>query len=305
VNPQIEPKIQEPTHPKLIAKEKRLPLILPDNFSISPFPKLTEEECKEDWGKEYRMALAFANDFDLYRAVTGFKRAIFLLPQEKIHRRMEIEYSIALSYYLGKKYGEAVYEVESSSLICVDMSFPAFEDLLVILYDSYDHLGRNKERDHILSLMENENWQKGDQLCLYRALSCADFPKLCEGAKKKESLNTMLYSYQKGAKSVLKAEILNAILPGAGYWYVGQKETAFTALIVNSLFIGAAVAFFEYGNAPAALITLSLESGWYFGGIYGGGLAAKFYNEHLYANCVQKLGEREKLFPLMMLRYSF
>lgn len=79
----------------------------------------------------------------------------------------------------------------------------------------------------------------------------------------------MIEGYEKHAKSIKTAQCLNAVLPGAGYWYIGQKQTAVTALLVNSLFIGAASYFFVDGNIPAGVITLSLESGWYFGGIYG------------------------------------
>ncbi len=301
----IEPNFEALAHPREIAKENRTPLVLPTDFSLSPFPPLTAEEQREDWGKEYKIALSFAADFDLYRAITAFKRALVLLPNQNKERREEIEYTIALSYYLGKKYGEAIYEVESGSLVFIDEHFPAFADLLVILYDSYDHLGREKEREHILSLIEKEDAFKGERLHLYESLSSANFPELERSAKKKASVENLLCGYRREAKSVGRAELLNAVLPGAGYWYVGQKETAVTAFLINSLFIGAAVIFIHHGNGPAALITLSLESGWYFGGIYGGGLAAKYYNERLYERCVEKMAGREKLFPLMMIRYSF
>lgn len=305
VSPQIEPCITAPKHPKEVMREKRCVFSFPENFSKSPFPCLSGDEVCQDWGKEYLMALSFAEDFDLYRAITNFKRALFLLPEEKKERRMEIEYMIALSYYLGKKYVEVIYEIQSTELVGADYCFPAFSDLLLILYDSYDKMGKLNERDHILSIIESSDCEKGEKLFLLKALSSADFPKLEIFAKKKASIDSLLCCYEQSAKSVRKAEFLNAVLPGAGYLYVGQKQTAITAFLINSLFIGAAVAFFENGYNAAGIITLSLESGWYFGGIYGAGLAAKYYNERLYESCVERVATNEGLFPIMMLRYSF
>lgn len=299
----IEPVLPPAIHPKEIFRETRVPLLLPEEFSLAPFPKLLPEEEIMDWGKEYKIGLVFADDFDLYRAITSFKRALVLLPCHLKERRREIEYCIALSYYLGKKYGEVVYEVESTDLMAIDDQFPAFFDVLVILYDSYNKLGRCKERDHILSLIEKRDSCLGEKLHLYQEISSADFSQLAE--KKNGSLNELLSLYRREAKSVRRAEALNMICPGLGYWYVGQKQTAITAFLINGLFIGASVAFFENNNIPAGIITLSLESGWYLGGIYGAGLAAKYYNEKVYEQNFSRFCAKEKIYPLMLLRYCF
>lgn len=297
----IEPPIQTPPHPKEIQREKRVRLCLPENFSLSPFSPLTPEEKSTDWGKEYLIALAFAEDFDLYRAITGFKRAICLLPPEQQARRQEIEYAITLAYYLGRKYTEVVYMVESTDLACVDSSFPAFSDLLLILYDSYEQEGKLDHARHILTLIEADDPEHARRLTLLSVIKQADFDQLCTH----QTYDHFVSGYQKGAKSIRKAQMLNAMLPGAGYWYVGMKQTAFTALVINALFIGAAVQFFQHDHTALGIVTLSLEGGWYFGGIGGAGLAAKQYNEQLYCSYAEKVTQREELFPLMMLRYSF
>lgn len=299
---QIEPCLPLPTHPKELAREKRLPLQLPDNFSACPFTPLTCQEEGEEWGKEYKIGKVFAADFDLYRAITAFKRALILMPEGRRERQMEVEYSITLAYYLGKKYVEVVHSVETGILASIDCAFPAFHDLLVMLYDSYSHLGRIAQRDHLLQLLENSHPESAEKFQLLSALQCADFPSL---QLMGDSIQEQLSYYCLNAKSVRRAEFLNAVLPGAGYFYLGQKQSAVTAFLINSLFIGAAIAFFEMDNIPAGIITLSLEGGWYFGGIYGAGLAAKYYNERLYEGCVEKLACKEKLFPLMLLRYTF
>lgn len=273
-------------------------IALPQDFSVFPFEPLTAEEKMTDWGKEYQIALMFAEDFDLYRAITNFKRAVCLAPVDEMKRRLELHYLTALSYFLGKKYVEVIYTLESTPLAQVNKDFPAYNDLLLILYESHTQLGREEHAEHILKLMDGDSSEK---VALYRDLRQADLQKL----SKKPETETLLAGYYKQAKSVKCAQRLNMALPGAGYWYLGQKQTAFTAFGINALFAGAATAFFLHDNIWAGILTLSLEGGWYFGGIYGAGLSAKEYNERLYSTFAERTGNREKSFPTMRLKYSF
>lgn len=297
----LEPAIEAPPHPKEVQREKRIRLCLPQDFSVSPFPQLTPKEMHTDWGKEYAIALAFAEDFDLYRAITGFKRALCLISPAELERKQEIEYAITLAYYLGHKYHEVVYQVETTDLAGVDNTFPAFSDLLLILYDSYEHLGKEDHARHILTLIESDNPDCARRLTLLSVIKQADFDELCQY----EACENVLSGYYGQAKSIRRAKFLNAVLPGAGYWYVGMRQTAVTAFLINGLFLGASAHFLSNGNYAAGIITLSLEGGWYFGGINGAALAAKEYNEQLYCSYAEKITQREDLFPCLMLKYSF
>jgi hypothetical protein len=304
----IQPVIHSPPHPKEVQREKRSFCHIPSDFSTSPFLPLSPEELATDWGKELYIALCFALDFDLFRAITGFKRALWLLPPDLPERRLEIEYDIALAYFLGEKFIEVAYAVESCELVCIDETFPAFGDLLLILYESYVQIGKKEYADHILQLIEQTDPLHARKLSLLSAVKKADLEALCNLAKadsERAYLEHVVLGYQKGAKSIRKAQVLNAFFPGAGYWYVGLYSTAITALVINSLFIAAAAQFFVRGNTAAGIITLSFEGGWYFGGIAGAGYAAKQYNEHLYCTFAHKISQRESYFPIMMLKYTF
>ncbi|MCH9608602.1 MAG: hypothetical protein S4CHLAM45_11800 [Chlamydiales bacterium] len=296
----IEPTIVAPAHPKEIQRKERCALILPQDFSRSPFADLAEEERGADWGKEYFIALHFAQDFDLYRAITGFKRALCFDPPED--RQLEIHYSTILAYFLGGKYKEVAYLAESTPLGKVDHTFPAFDDLLLILYETYSQLGQTSHAEYLLTLIEGDHAEK---LTFLSAVQDANLENLFAYSGDRPYLSGMIAGYESEAKSVRKAELYNALLPGAGYWYIDQKQTAITALLVNSLFIGAATHFIFKGNIPAATITLSLEGGWYFGGIYGAGLATKEYNENLYKHYADQIGQKEGYFPSVMLNYKF
>lgn len=263
-----------------------------------------------NWGREYEIGLAFAKELDLYRAITAFRRSAILLGTKDMKRLQEAEYNIILSYYLGKRYEEALQTFTCSHLRSVDPSFPAYHDLLIILYESNLATQESLAAEVILDHIQKFYPETAKELALSTALKHADIQILekIEEAEPKTAeriIYPVLDCYESKMKSITKAETLNAILPGAGYLYVGQKGTAFTALLLNGLFIGAATYFFLDGNIAAGLITTSFEAGWYFGGIYGAGEAAKHHNERAYENCAYPYMAKEKLFPILTLRYAF
>ena len=277
--------------------------------SLPPaFPPLSQEESNQDWGKEVIIARIFARDFDLYRAITSYKRALILIPLEYSERHLEIEYGIILSYFLGKKYQEVIDTFESSSAKDIPSTFAAFDDLLVILYHSYLRIGQAAKACQILTLIEMRNPFKADHLALSEAISQAEFPEIERIVSKNrsyEDISTFMCQYHQEALSVKKAQTLNAILPGAGYYYVGQKKAGTTSFLINALFIAAAYQFFHRGDIAASIITASFEMGWYFGGINGAGLAAKEYNERLYESKAKAAMVRHSLFPVLMLETTF
>ena len=53
------------------------------------------------------------------------------------------------------------------------------------------------------------------------------------------------------------------------------------------------------------MIFAGFEMGWYFGGIYGAGEEAKFYNERVYEAYATPMMNQRKLFPALSLQYAF
>ncbi|MBS4168173.1 hypothetical protein PARA125_000805 [Parachlamydia sp. AcF125] len=274
----------------------------------SPFAEVTEEELRQPWGKELLIGQSFAREIDLYRAITSFKRALILLPASKLDRCLQIEYEIVLCYYFGQKYAEAIEAFEDSRLFQATADFPAFNELVLVLYESYEKLGQVEKARSILDLLQQSDAQKAQMIQLSTALAHADFAGIAtysQGLQSQKSVDHFLRDFQLGAKSVRKAQLLNAALPGAGYWYVGQKKSALTSFLINALFIAAAYQFFDHGHIAAGLITTSFEMGWYFGGINGAGLEAKQYNHYLYQTGVEKMMVNEGLFPVLLFQASF
>lgn len=296
-------------------------------FSTLPsvFPTLSRTESLTDWGREYQIGRFFAKDFDFYRAITSYKRARIILTwqpasYEHSERLKEVEYHILLCYYLAGQCQDAVEWFETSQLAQVSSTFPAFEDLLILLYDAYMRDGRTARATAIHAIIEKGSADLTRSITLSQMLQEGNLEALeCINQEadqsdgecgkddngEKEDLEIFLSSYRKQAKSTEKARWLNAVLPGAGYAYVGLPRSGWTSFCLNALFGWATYQFFSRGETAAALITLGFETGWYFGGIYGSGLAAKQYNERLYEEGAKELLMQRRLFPALMLEYAF
>lgn len=273
-----------------------------------PFAPLTAQERSQDWGKELQIGLVFAKELDLYRAVTAFKRSLVLLPCTERVRLRQLQYSIILAYYLGNKYQEAIEVFECSDLTDAGPDFPAFKTLLTILQDAYTQEGRC---DHAAILMEHMKVHYPDQAidqAVGHAVQCGDLSTariLAQDTCRAECIESLASRYCDCAKSPCKAQWLNAILPGAGYYYVGQNKSAMTSFVINALFTWAAYEFYHRGYYAAGAITTSLEMGWYFGGINGAGLAAKEYNEHTYNFLGKETLLQCNLFPVLTIQVGF
>ena len=291
--------------------EPEFSYVLQDKYIKSlqtSFPPLDEHEKSQEWGKEYYIGVTFAKRLDLYRAVTAFKRSEILVPDADYHRRQEVEYYSILCYYLGNRYEEALDTFEDSNLRIIDTKFPTYHDLLVTLYESYVHTEKEEKAKKVLNIIQKQFPETARQLILSTAITTAELKGMNKKAYNKETNSDVAYllkDYNKDKKSIAMAQGLNALLPGAGYLYVGQKQSALTAFLLNGLFIAAAVHFFTHGHTAAGIIVTSFESGWYFGGIYGAGEATKLYNERLYEDKAITTLNNNSLFPIFSLRYGF
>lgn len=274
----------------------------------SAFPPLTAEEKGEPWSSEIILGDAFARQLDLYRAITCYKRALILIPENRIERRLQITYDIILAYSLGQKYNDVIITFESSQLTEVNPLFPAFSNLLLILYDAYQQVGQCDKAENLSEVIQRASPETGADLTLYEQLKTGDLEQakpLIATREDHEKLERYIADYEAMALSPSRARLLNAVLPGAGYYYVGQKKAAVTSFMINALFSFAAYQFFDRGYIAAGAITTSLELGWYLGGINGAGIEAQEYNNSIYNRMTIKLLSTQKFFPLLMCETSF
>jgi hypothetical protein len=268
----------------------------------SPFP---HAEGSEDWMKEERIGMGFAKELDLYQAITAFKRASFLLPPSDTQHRTELDYDTFLAYYLGGKYQEALYTFNMTSLRRLTPEFIPYHDLMVMLYDSHASLNQLEQADEIIDYMKTGYGDTAQKLALSQILTKGAIPALEKEAPSHPEIQRLLSTYNLEKKSTKTAQLLNSFVPGAGYFYLGQKQSGITAALLNGLFIWASVYFFQHGNTAAGIIFTSVEAGWYFGGIYGAGQEAKLYNERIYERHATPMMNENRYFPILMLKYGF
>lgn len=273
----------------------------------APFPPLSIAEKREGWGQEYFIGITFARQLDLYSAITTFRRALILLGDANPQRQKEINYEIFLCYYIGRKYADAIDTFEQSPLKNIDPQFPACHDLLLLLHDCYLQEGDTTQAWRVLSLIQQLYPEEAHSIGIADALVRADFPQIEVAANNPPTpyLQTLLTDYREQKKSVGQAQLLNTFLPGTGYLYLGQTQSAVTAFLLNGLFIAAAVHFFVHDHLAAGIICTSFEMGWYFGGIFGAGLEAKYHNERLYERLATPVMHEQRLFPVLQLNYAF
>ncbi|WP_068467277.1 tetratricopeptide repeat protein [Candidatus Protochlamydia phocaeensis] len=274
----------------------------------SAFSPLSEEEKQQEWARELLMGDAFAREWDFYRAITCYKRALILIPDQAIERRLQLDYDMILCYYLGHKYQEAINIFEASDLIQVNPLFPAFNNLLLILYECYQQTQQEEKAECIWEVINKCSPETAMDLSLFWHLKKGQIEEaqaeVC-GHRDFQTMQPDLDLYYQYAKSPTKAKYLNAILPGAGYYYVGQRKAAVTSFIINALFTAAAYQFFRHGYPAAGLITASLEMGWYYGGMNGARIEAEEFNNRLYEGVSKKILTDHRLFPVLMFETSF
>src|SRR5690606_15835888 len=165
-----------------------------------------------------------------------------------------------------------------------------------------------EKQARVIELMDKTFPDTGEELKVSLAIREGNLVAIndfASGFQHPSYLDNLLVSYQVQKKSVATAQFLNALVPGAGYLYIGQRKSALTALLLNGLFIAAATQFFLHDHIAAGIITTGFEAGWYFGGIYGAGEEAKYYNERLYEKTASVVLNEYKLFPVLMLDHAF
>ena len=247
-----------------------------------------------EWGQEILLGQAFAKEGDWYRALTSFKKARFLLhltnsSTPEIEAR--ITWSECLIYAFNDRWHDVTttWEHTSEKLYITDPLMT--EQWSILLFTAYTYEGWKERADSFLAQLPKESPIR-KSLLEWRELSL--FSR--EDQPKDSLIEQLLLSKM---KSPQKAKVFNALLPGLGYWYTGQKESACTSFLLNGAFIGATIQLFQAHQPFLALITLSFEAGWYLGGITGAGIEAENYNQRIKEATLTPYLRQKRGFPLL------
>lgn len=266
------------------------------NTLPSPFTPLSDAEKNNNVERELFCGIGFLKEGDLFQAVTALKRAELFAKDTQSSRLHQIEYSLILAHYLSRHYQEVIDTCAKSTVLKNQKTFCASNELQLMLFDSYLHKGQWKDTAQCIASMPPTQQRLTTNLKKYENYMRCTLEELPEDVYK---------AYVTQAKSPNKAALFNALLPGAGYAYTGENSTALTSFLINAIFIAATYEFAHAGQTGAAIISGSMECGWYFGGAYGAYLSAKRHNEHLYQELAKRAIMSEHLFPIMQFSYGF
>ena len=273
--------------------------------------------------KQFGFAEALFQEEDYFRAITEYKRFIFLYPQD--NRIDKAGFRIVESYFKAKRWQETIEAVQT--FINSFPSSPLVGDALYLKAMSEKNL---KKYDQALStldtLTKTATGEVRDRAIYQQGLialekadwkHASDFFSLVPAASTlSPSARLFLQSLEKAdqlpQKDPAVAGILAAILPGAGHLYTDRPRDAAVAFLLNASFIAGAVQLFRHDNTIAGGIVAFFELGWYAGNIYSAVGSAHKYNERVRSEFIQKLKENSALslnfnekLDALHLKYSF
>lgn len=254
--------------------------------------------------------LSFADSLydeeDYYRAITEYKRLIFHFPSSRA--AITATFKIALSYMEGKRYEAAISQLKKLRQLYPTDPL-AIEALFLIaeaLYNSgnYDEALKYFEEVELgaKSAEMKERTAAAKGWCLARKgnwTKAADlYSSLQEGTSdiKYGKLSKDLTSAKKlPQKSPILAGVLSAIIPGSGQLYIGRKQDALVAFLLNGVFIAGAMESFRKNEDATGAILLFFEAGWYAGNIYSATSGAHKYNRKSKEDLLYKLERKYSL----------
>lgn len=272
-----------------------------------------------DLPTQLQFADSLAADNDHYRAITEYKRFLFLHPDSPLVPQARL--SIATSLIAGKRWKNADRSLED--LLSLHPQSPeAIKGRHIYADSAYERgeFGLARQRYRALAKRQTDaetlnytnfriGWSFLEQDKPQKART--SFSLLPQ--QQKDRLLEDLQTYQAlPQKSPLIAGGLSTILPGAGQIYTGRLRQAALSFLLNGAFILGAIEAFNEENYAVGGILLFFEIGWYGGNIYNAVNNAHKHNDRAKHNYKQQMRSRLNLqfgmlkkTPLVSLNYHF
>ncbi|MBI4040749.1 MAG: hypothetical protein HY390_02660 [Deltaproteobacteria bacterium] len=235
---------------------------------------------------------------DYYRAISEFKRFLFLYPKDA--RAPAATFSIGYSYLKGEKwlaaqpYFEKLIHSYSSQKIGQEAKFSLGQ--LYFLSKQYEYaLEEWAHHPFQYPALYQRAWVFFLQHKQDAALEALDALKTSSYQPIGQAFSNEIKKWKElPFKSPWLAGGLSAILPGAGQWYTGHYWDGISALAVNSAFAYGIYATIRHQYYVAFGILTLVGSGFYGGNIFSAIASAHKFNRNVQethqANLIQKYG---------------
>ncbi len=237
---------------------------------------------------------------DYYRAITEYKRIMFMEPDPVIRAWLKLR--IGQSYLAGKKYtaAQAVFselsgdnpieKIKQAASFLLGRSYyldsrysQALDEFNGLLSEVHDPEIRNAT----LFLVACVNIKIGalDEAKKVLSQVAANDPL----SKRSQLLVSMV---DRGKRLPHKSPALAGLLsvvPGLGHVYIGEYEVGISAFVWNGMFAYAAIESFRHRLWGPAVLLSVVELMWYSGTIYGAVSGAHRFNRDAQLNFLQAL----------------
>jgi tetratricopeptide (TPR) repeat protein len=239
------------------------------------------------------LADAFLAEGEYYRAITEYKKFLFLFPDSEkadyalfgvgtAYSRGE-EYEPAANTFAAvrEKYGKGAHAAPSAYFEGVslwklgrfDRAETAF-DRVAALDPASEYAPLSLIGKSLLSYdAKNVPGCRGE---LARFLE--SYPQDSRAERVRQTITLLDRDGEMPRKSPAVAGVMSAVVPGSGYMYAGRYGDGVVALIVNGLFIAGTVAAIHQENYAVAAIVGGIGLPFYVGNIYGSANAATKWN---------------------------
>jgi len=261
---------------------------------------------------QLKIADAFMEESEYYRAVTEYKKFLILFPESE--KADYASFEIGMAYFKGEEYGAA-----ARSFLAVHQKYPESGYAVQAVYLEGSSQWKLKNYDRARVVLESLSEQHPESEYAPRSLVVSCLVALDEnkaevshqalkrfldrypghpGEERVKEATVQLDRYQElPEKSPVLAGIMSAILPGSGYIYAEHYGDGITAFIINGLFIAGTVTAINQENYALAGIVGGIGAPFYLGNIYGSANAAKKWNLGVRNEVSEK--SRSTLAPLL------
>lgn len=242
---------------------------------------------------QLRLADAFLEQGEYYRAITEFKKLLILFPDSE--SADYAFFAIGLCYFKGDQYDKTEEALASfrknrptsplneratylEGLACLKAKhFTTAQGLFALLSDRLPPSEYSPLSLVALSLVAYEQEQMPDA-ARYLKSFLDRYPLHPDGERVRKALILLDDYTHLPKKSPVLAAILSTVLPGAGYVYANRSGDGAMAFLVNGLFVGSEVAAWQAENIALGAIIGGVGLPFYLGNIWGSANAARKQN---------------------------
>lgn len=242
---------------------------------------------------QLKIADAFMNEGEFYRAVTEYKKFLILFPESDYSDY--VRFKIGMACYHGEEYENSARSFASVADSYRDSAYaPQARYHEGLSYWKIKNYGA-AENTFKKVIFDYPNSEYAPLALLARAMMALDqdradagrhelqtliitYPGYPGTGKAREAIG-LLDEYQNlPRKSEVAAGVLSAVLPGSGYFYAEHYGDGITALLINGLAIAGTVTAIYQENYAVAGIVGGIGLPFYFGNIHGSANAARKWN---------------------------